>query len=113
MSYIRGEIVFYFKYLKEMNYDQLALLAKAEDVTIIAKAACMEQFEMKVIKLYRKHVLIMQLWDRDRENDELREYGREVYFKLLGAARDLMDKCQKINYHGLAVFDLQLFNDYN
>ena len=96
-----------------MDFEYLAVLIKEEDIPIVARAACMQRYEMKVIMLYRAHLLVKRLWYNYRDNDELTDFGRHIYFQLMEAVNDLMEKCKRIGYNGLGTFDLDIFNDHN
>ena len=86
-----------------MNYDHIRDLAHVKDEEIIAAAEIWTDIDDKVISVFKEYKLLVCLWEKDKENESLKQYLDHVYWNLMKEIRIATQLRKELGHGELSV----------
>ena len=97
-----------------MEFGRLTEIIRDEDTRIVAIALIISEIDDKVIKVYRMLKLTRQIWKGDTENEPLKSYLHEIYWKLTKEVNQYRRIINTYGYKELSIVsELEIMNDWN
>lgn len=97
-----------------MEFEKLTELIHEDDTAIVAIALIISELDDKAIKIYKEVKLARLLIEQDKDNEQLKSYLHETYWKLTRTLNHYRRMINTYGYKDLSIIsELNIMNDWN